>query len=214
MKKTLVLILFTLLACGLTSCIELSDELTVNADGSGSLRITLDMGMVASAMNSQNSQIDVSILEKIKMISLGADSALTGLSGISKVQSVTKDKQGFFQVSFDFDNSKNLNKALYKIFGQEKKSLFPSLVKVSKHKVVKTNLAPYIKKAFDKKKDNSYNEMMYSFIRMKSVVHLPADLKKAKNIKSVIDTPRTVSTSFTLKEMLEGGFDFGNVITF
>ncbi len=214
MKRTIHILLCILLACCLYSCIDLTDELTVNADGSGSLRLTLDMGMAASAMNSDNTQMDVSILEKIKAISSGAGAALKDAPGISNVQSTTEEKKGFYRVSFDFDKSSNLNKALYKIFGQKKKSLFPSLVKVSKHKVVKTNLSPYIKKAFAKKKMNSYNEMLYSFITMKSIVHLPSDLKKATNIKSVVDDPRTVKTDFTLRELLDGGFNFGNVITF
>jgi len=199
---------------GFSSCIELTDELTVNEDGSGILKISLDLGMVAGAMNKDNTQFDVSFLEKVKVISSGAGAALTGAEGISNVKSVTDEKMGYYSVSMDFDNSKNLNKALYKLFGQEKNGLMPSFMKISRHKVVKTNLSPYIQKAFKSMKNTSTNEMLYSFVNVNSIVHFPSDIKNAKNIKSKLDGARTLSTSFTLQELLKGGFDFGNSIKF
>jgi hypothetical protein len=211
MKKILCLTAICSLLC-LVSCIDLTDELTVNADGSGSLKLSLDMGMIAGAMGPGNTQIDLSFLDKVKEVADSAQTRLKDAKGISKVQS--ENKQGYYMVSFDFDRSSNLNKALYKLFGQSKKSLFPALMKVSKHKVKKTNLAPYLKKALEKQKSKTYNEMVFSYINLVSIVHLPADLKKATNIKTKTNGTRNVTTVFTLKEMMESKFDFGNIITF
>lgn len=196
------------------SCIELTDELTLNEDGSGTLKISLDLGMVAGAMNNGNTQFDLSLLDKIKAVSANAPATLSGIRGISNVHSVTEEKKGLYSLSLDFTDSKSLNKGLYQLFGSEKNAISPSLIRISHHKMVRKDLSPYIRNALKNQKTASANQMLYSFIRLNSIVHLPADLISAENIKTKQEGPRTVSTSFTLQDVLEGKFNCGNIIKF
>jgi hypothetical protein len=198
----------------MNSCIEIDEKISVNADGSGRFEFSIDMGSLASAMNSQNTAIDVSMIEKIKQVFAGAQTNLKGADGIANVKSVSDDKNGKFSVGFDFSRSSALNKAIYKLVGQDKKMLFPSLFKISKHNFRKKDLCPYIQKAFKNKASGSLNEMLYSLINYNCTYIFPSDVKKARNIKSKFSDTKTVTMSFTLQELIKGDFNAGNDITF
>jgi|WetSurMetagenome_2_1015567.scaffolds.fasta_scaffold195745_2 hypothetical protein len=198
----------------LGGCIEITEEITVSKDGSGTIKMSIDMGMVGSSLNNDNTKFDVSYLQKIKELPNQAKAALKDFKGIHNVEIVSDDKKGLYSVGFEFDNSSILNKAIYKVFGKNKSAFTPSFVKISKHKLKKTDLSPFIKKAFKNVKQSGYNEMFYAFISLNSIYHFPADVINASNIKSQQPDPRTVITKFTLDEILKGGFDFGNVIRY
>jgi hypothetical protein len=195
-------------------CIEITEEITVNENGSGAIKMSIDMGMIGSSLNNDNTKFDVSYLQKIKELPGQAREALKEVKGIHKVETVSDDKKGLYSVGFEFDNSKVLNRAIYRMFGKNKSAFTPNFVKISKHKLKKTDLSPFISKAFKSIKQSGYNEMLYAFISLNSIYHFPSDVLKTGNIKSQQPDLRTVTTKFTLDEMLKGGFDFGNVIRY
>jgi hypothetical protein len=211
--KIHIFLLFALLFI-LQSCIEISDEITINADGSGSIRVTIDVGEIGGSMNNQNSQFDISFLEKIRQIPAEASQILGQIEEIKNIQSTNDDKNGIYSVAFDFTNSRVLNQAIYSMAGKKKSVFMPSFIKISKHKLTKKDLSPYIRNMLKEQQKKSYNEMLFAFISYTSTCHLPSDVKHASNIKSQQPDTRTVITKFTLDEMLKGGFDFGNVIRY
>jgi hypothetical protein len=198
----------------LQGCIDINEEITINPDGSGTISLAVDAGMIGSSINSQNSQFDVSILEQIRKIPGSASQALGEMKGIKNIKAVSDDKKGLYSVGFDFADQKVLNKAIYSLAGKKKSVFSPSFIKISKHKLIKKDLSPYIRKIMTGKKLKSYNNLFLSFINYKSTFHLPSDVKNVSNIKSGQPDKRTVTTNFTLEEMLKGDFNFGNVIKF
>lgn len=201
----------------LQGCIEITDEITVNADGSGTLRASIDMGMLGSASEKQNPNIDMSMLNRIRSFPLFADSLLKGVAGISNVIPVTDNKNGLFSLSVDFKDSRSLNRAIYRLFGKKYGMFTPSFVKVTHHRLVKRNMAPLLKKLLaDNKMVNSMaGDMMLQFISLNSIYHLPSGAVKISNIKAVSENGGTkVSTRFSLGEMLKTDFDYGIKIRF
>jgi hypothetical protein len=195
-------------------CVEITEDIIVNADGSGSIKVGIDVGKIGASISDQNSQIDVSMLEKIRKIPSEAPQKLNTVKGIINVQAVSDEKKGNYSLSFEFENSKALNDAIYTLAGIKKSVFSPTFIKISKHKMVKKDLSPYIRMAIKDQKKKSYNDLLFSFINYKSTCIFPADVKKASNIKSVQPDKRTVVTNFTLDEMIKGGFNFGNIIRY
>jgi hypothetical protein len=198
----------------LPGCIEITEDIRINPDGSGSLTWATDIGAIGAAISGDNSRMDMSMLDRIREIPRQAPGILSEIKGINNPQAVYDDKKGTYSVYFEFENSRALNRAIYSLAGVKKSVGMPSLIRVSRHKVVKKDLAPYLRKALKEQKDKKHNEFVFSMIHYKSAVHLPADAKKVSNIKSRRPDSRTVVTSFSLDEMLKGGFDFGNVIRY
>jgi hypothetical protein len=210
MKRIILLFLCCLLF--LTGCIEITDEITVNADGSGTIRASIDMGMLGSASDKQRPNVDMDMLNKIKTFPLLADSLLKGMPGISNLIPVTDHKKGLFALSMDFKDSRSLNKAIYRLFGKNMGLFSPSFVKVSKHKLVKKNMAPLLKKMLEGNKtiNSMAGDMMMQFISFNSIYHLPAGATKISNIKAIAESGgTTVTTRFSLSEMIKTDFDYG-----
>jgi hypothetical protein len=204
-----------LLACLLLlgGCIEITEIITVNPDGSGRMSLTIDMGSLASAMNSQNTGFDVSIIEKIKKGFSGAEAKLSGLEGISNIRVKVDEKIGYYSLGFDFRRSKNLNQAVYKLLDVEKSALYPSIYKISGHKFRKKNIAPLISQAFKDKKSSALNDMLYEMVNYHCSYVFPAEVKKSTNIRATYPDKQTVDSRFTLRELIKAEFDAGHVIT-
>jgi hypothetical protein len=211
-RNLICILLFA--AIGLNGCIEIIEEITVHPDGSGSINMSVDIGALGSAANGNSGQFDMSMLDRIKKIPADAPGKLEQIKGISNIKAVSDDKKGLYSVAFDFADSRVLNKAIYKMAGFKKTPVSPSFIKITKHKLVKKDLSPFLRKAMKDQQKKSYNEFFFSFISYTTTCHFPADVKKASNIKSERPNARSVSTKFTLDEMLKGGSNFGNVIRY
>jgi hypothetical protein len=214
MRIKVLIFLCLISAVILNGCIEITEEMTVNANGSGTVTLTIDIGALGASANGNNSQVDMSILDKIKKLPEDAPAILGKVDGISNIRAVNNSKSGIYSVGFDFINSKALNKAIYSMAGQKKKAVMPSFFKISKHKLIKKDISPYLRKVLKEQQQKNYNELFFSFISYKSIFHLPSVVSKASNIKSEQPDPKTVITKFTLDEMLKGGFNYGNVIRY
>lgn len=197
-----------------TSCIELTEKVTVNPDGSGKIELKLDMGSLASALNSQNTGFDVSLIEKIRKTVREAPDILKDQKGIRDVISSSDDKNGVFIIRFCFDRSANLNKAVYLLMGAEKQGIFPDLYKITRHKVRKKDLGPFVQKAMKNVKSSGFNDMFYSVIYYNNIIELPSAVKSVKNIKSKTEGDRTISTRLTFENMIKGHFSSGNLIRY
>lgn len=101
------------IACSfaLTSCFNIIEEVAINRNGSGTYRNTIDMsqmmGMVAAFMPDSVRQM-TGEMEKGMTSSLGD---LKGIKGISNVSS-TSEGDFIYSISYTFDNTNALNKAI------------------------------------------------------------------------------------------------------
>ncbi|MCS7037237.1 MAG: hypothetical protein RMJ33_03700 [Saprospiraceae bacterium] len=126
------------------SCLHIVEEVTVKKDGSGSYKMTMDMGEVKSMMDAlknmgeeageenpdgENAQTDseeeeASGEEENSMAQMGAElssvaSSLRSIAGLSNVQEINDTSVYLFGYSFDFANIEALNKAI-RVINREK----------------------------------------------------------------------------------------------
>lgn len=137
MKKIFLFILPVLLLSG---CIKIVEEITINADKSGSVTFKMDLGSLGGfAMNMGDSYMQGTLLEQVKNIPTTAAALLKNIDGLSNIKSVT-NSGGLYSVSFDFKNEKDLNQALYKLFDVKKSFFAPNYIRIKKHKIVEKKL--------------------------------------------------------------------------
>lgn len=206
--KYFAVLLFSLFV--FQSCIEIHEDVTVNADGSGNILLKVDMGKLGGAIGQPGQNQGIQFFEKIKTVVSGAEQNLKEIKGISKVMAVNDDSLGIYSVGFDFKNQKAMNQAIYKLAGFEKGMMKPDFFKTGRHSFVRKDLAPLIKKYIIKEKASMMSDLMYQFITLKSAYNFPRVVKKISNINALVDdNKKTVRLSYTLYEMLNSDKDFG-----
>lgn len=124
MKK---LVLFFLPVLMLSSCVELIDDLTINRDGSGSLKLTINLSSSKLKINSYlaldslNGKRVPKLNEITDKIDFYADK-IKSKEGIKNV-SVSKNTDDFiFKVNIDFSDIEQLEQALKEVINEENSS--------------------------------------------------------------------------------------------
>jgi len=100
-----------------TSCFDVTEEVKMNADGSGELRLNIDLsqskGNLAGYMNAgEINGVEIPTKAKIKSEIKKLKKALSKIKGISKVKAKSDFDEFVFEVTADFENMKALNKAI------------------------------------------------------------------------------------------------------
>ena len=130
----------------LSGCIDIVEEIKINPNKSGSIRISMDLGALGSSfMSIAKDYIDLSMMEDIKKQPGLTAKIISNTKGIRNILPVSDDKKGLYALSFDFDNDKALNEAFYKMFNSNKTIFLPKVIKISKRRIKVTNLAPVIR---------------------------------------------------------------------
>ena len=100
-----------------TSCFDVTEEVKMNADGSGELRLNIDLSqsktnlagyMSAGEINGVEIPSKAEIKSEIKKLK----KALSKIKGISKVKAKSDFDEFVFEVTANFTNMKALNKAI------------------------------------------------------------------------------------------------------
>jgi hypothetical protein len=213
MKKVFIIILPVLFL--LSSCIEIVEEITVNADGSGKASVYMDLGSLASLASSLGGNyIKGTMLDSLKKLPETAAGLLKNVKGLSNIIPVT-NKKGMYSLSFNFTNAKQLNTALYKMLGVKKSFLGPNYLKITKHKIKKKNYAPVLRLFVKKYKDQLSDIGLLKLIAYKSVINLPSAVKGCSNKKSTLSVDKkTVEYKCTLEELLTTSTNIGNKVKY
>lgn len=207
MKKILFFLLITLT---LTSCIEIRQEITINEDQSGKITLVLDMGsLTGSLLNAASKFINMDFLKQIQALPNKAVAKITGIEGITNLKAI--DGNGMYGVSYEFKDSKTLNKTFYKLFNQKKTFFKPSLLKIKKHQVKLINITPYLNLYYKLNKKDITNEELFKYINYKIVLNLPQPYKKIsknkENLTYSSDDKKKLIFSFPVNDMLEKSLD-------
>ena len=200
MRKFVPIILFFMLF--MTSCIEIVEEITVNPDMSGTISYSIESDQFTSLFSSLSGMFDQNTLkeqltERFKEFA----TKFKGRKHIKNVKFIIGDNITDASLSFDFTSTKELNMALYEIAGSKKSFFAPSYLKISRHKLKKFNIAPYLKKKL-KEQDIILPEELLNMIEFKSVYHLPRNIKSAKG-ESVSLSEQTAIQSFKFIDVYE-----------
>lgn len=198
-----------------SGCIEIVEEITINADQSGTASFYMDLGSLGSLASSLGGNyLKGTMLDSLKKLPEMTAGILKNIKGLSNIVPVT-NKKGLYSVSFDFKNSKQLNAALYKLFGVKKKFYEPNYIRVSNHKIRKKNYAPILRLFINKFKDKISDVGLLKSIAYKSVINLPSPAKRCSNKKATFSTDKkTVEYKCTLEELLTSGTNIGNKIKY
>ena len=185
----------------LQSCVEIVEEVTVNNDRSGRVVLSLNIGKENGLFGLISQFADLSFMDEIEDEVGKTISVLKQQKGISNV---VFEKGRKMKLSFDFDNHKNLNKALYAVSGNEKTIFNPAIYKVKNHSFIKKNITTWAKLMMEANKDEMPDEIVFDMIEITTIVHLPEPVKSTSGVGvKVSKDQRSVTTSNYISEILE-----------
>jgi hypothetical protein len=203
MKKILIFLLSFLLF-GLTSCIELVEEITVHKNKSGNIKYRLETTQLSSFLNSFTEILDISIENQLKGDIEAFALKLKSLEGIDSVQLKLEGKTGKYFLKFSFKNPDDLNNAMYSILGYEKNIFSPKYLKLNDHRFQRNNFSPWIKKYLSKE-DVQISAMEFiSVIGYKTIVNYPEKIKSFKGTNLAIsEDRRRLTQKSKLEDVIE-----------
>ncbi|PIE48915.1 MAG: hypothetical protein CSA39_05350 [Flavobacteriales bacterium] len=117
MKKFLLFVIGICVVISLTGCFEVVEEVSFNADGSGTINITANLSQSKSKINatllldSVNNQ-KVPTKDEIKNYFSDMVSRIKKMPGIKKINSSINIEEYIFTLSCDFDNVETLNSVI------------------------------------------------------------------------------------------------------
>lgn len=219
--RSLWVILLAAITLSASGCLHIIEEVTVNKNGSGTYKLTIDMAEVKNMMNmlkdmgdeagEDNEEEETSGAETDNaMANLGSElSNVTGLlkkvQGLSNIKEIQDTSVYLFGYSFDFANQESLNKAL-KIINKEKYETKTEEVFRFKGKSFERlnvgDIGAQMQKAMSESEDEENTEMIkmfFSDMTYQQIYHFPDMIvKKSSNkLSEISDNGRTLS--ITLK---------------
>lgn len=210
-KIKIIFLLFILI--NITGCIEITEEITVNSDQSGKVSFSLNLGSLSSFAQLIGNYMEGTSLDQLKSLPEKGAELLKDIAGITEIK--PKNSDGLISLSFQFNNSKTLNAALYKLFHKKKSMFDPGYLTIRKHKLIKKNygtlLRLFVNKYATKLKDKSILKM----IHYNTIFNFPDDIKKISNpLSKISDDKKSVKFSCTIDELISTPINIGNKIKY
>lgn len=203
------LVLFTLIL-SLTSCIELVEEMHINADKSGTWELRMEAMGLQKLLGSLGTYLGEDAVSDWKKFPSNSLKRVKAIKGISDVQ---PSMSGDFLIGlkFKYANQKALNKALYAMANVDKKFFYPKLYKVKKHKFKKVDIGKIVYQQLSEKLETLDNTSWLEYVSYKSVYHLPSkdlELKSSKNTNYKLSN-NIYSQKFSLLQLSSQDNDLG-----
>ncbi len=129
MRNRFVVFALILSSVFAVSCIDIVEELWINADKSGEAHFKIDAGSLGWMISSAGQYIDTEMLDEIIKAPNDKVKKLKSIEGITEVEAINLVKSGNIGFKFKFANPKALNKAYYRIFGLEKNGIIRLFLK-------------------------------------------------------------------------------------
>jgi hypothetical protein len=216
MKKIFLMLLVAVSLLSVTGCFDITEEITVNKDGSGQYINKIDATKMAEQMQMLAAMDTTG--EMIPKLKYSLDSSFSStwdtyksIKGISNVK-VDTSKPYVYIVTFNYANMDALNTALAKdkSVGQEK------LYSWEKGKITRQDLPLNMNDM--KTDDEQQKEMMKTFLgemKYRIVFHLPNNVKDISNKSAILsEDKKTVTVEANLLEITEDKVKLGTQITY
>ena len=198
------ILVLSIIVFTLQSCIELTEEVVVNKDRSGTLSYSLGINSSGSIMGLINQFADNSMMDDIDDEVQTVISQLKQQPGISNVNFIKENSGKLLKLSFDFTDDKSLNNALYALAGEKKTFYKPAIYKIRNHKFVRKNLTEWAKELINEKQENIPDDLVFSFIDVKTKVRLPEPARSVSVKNAVMSKDKkTVTLTNGLSDILE-----------
>ena len=200
-KKYISIITILMMALSFTSCIDLVEEVTVKKDLSGHYEMRLETSGFGDLMNQMGSNISIPQLkeldEKMRVLSVQP--------GISHLKKNIKVNEMQFNISFDFENEKALNNAMYQLAGIEPNMFVKKFLKIKKHKIIRPNLNPYLQRIIEDQdllKQLPSTDLL-TYVNYKFIINSAREIKEASNPKAIIQSDKkTLISSYSFKDLI------------
>ena len=196
MKKTQYFILLTSFLVLFSSCFDITEELTLNKDGSGFFKVTIDALKVKAQLQSLSSFDSTGNLVQKQKFSLDSSFELIikSYSTISGVSNLTLDTSVpyLYKISMNFSTINALNTAL----SLGKKNDSQNLYMWKKGELSRGTLPLFVNSMGD---GNSYNDLenikdFINGIKYTTITNLPNKIKKNSNDNAIISSNKTIVT--------------------
>ena len=201
MRKYFTLLTLLITTFSITSCIDLVEEISINENKSGHYELRLESEELGGLLSLTNSQIDIPAIDELeKKIAL-----LKQQEGISNVKKHFQAKSINFKISFDFEDEKSLNNAIYSLADIERNIFMKKFLKIKKHKIIRPNLNGYLQMLIEDQNlmDELPSKDMLKYINYQLIVNTPTKIKSIKGENAVIMNNETTATSsFSFKNLV------------
>lgn len=148
-KSTLLLSLILLIAVSLQSCLEITEKLIVNKDGSGTFSMSIDMSELKSMMEGLSEGEETESSSPFENMEEGNEeiiSRLREIDGISEVKILSENEGYMVTTKFDFKTISALNRGMDVVYESETTG--------------ETEYYKMTKKSFERTAANSFLEKM------------------------------------------------------
>lgn len=209
------LLFLTMFLIVFTSCIEIVETITINENLSGSIKYSVETSELASIFNNFSGFLEEGYEKDLEKVINKYVAVLDHEDGISNVNYIIDKRKGNYGFSFDFENSKKLNIALYNISGNKKGFFSPSYLKLSKKKLKKLNISPWVKKYLERENIEIPESSLTNMIDFKSVYKLPGKINSTSNSRAKIkENKQSAVTNYSLTDIIENKVNSGIRIRF
>jgi hypothetical protein len=218
MKKLFFTIFSAVCLLGFVGCLDITEELTVNKDGSGHYVSTIDALKMSEQMT-MFAAMDTTgeMIPKMKYTMDSSFLATTQLTkdikGITNIKLDTS-KSFVYIISYDFKDIESLNKAL----GAGKTADSQNTFAWEKGKITRKEVPLSLGMGDMNLQDDSQKEMMKGFMadmKYKVIYNLPGKVKNASNKSFVLSEDKKVlklDTNFG--EIMEGKIKLGGEVSY
>ncbi|MBN2175388.1 MAG: hypothetical protein JW731_14745 [Bacteroidales bacterium] len=187
-------ILIILLSIFLSGCIELVEEIKINSDTSGSMTYTLEFNGISKIFSEVSRFTDTDWREQLENEAGKLVAQLQTKHGISNIQFIRQNYTNNYELSFDFENTKYLNAALYEMGGHEKSFFSPGYIKIKKHRFRRINFSPWVRKYLENEQIEIPLADDNGILFYKSIIHFPTTIKGISDKSVQISSDGKVAT--------------------
>ena len=218
-----LLISFTLL---FSSCFEISEEVNLNNNGSGDVKLTINLSeskqnLAAYLKGGKVEGQAIPSLEELKKEVENIKNALSKVKGMSEVKATTNFEEFVFTLSGKFDKVTTLNKAINKVADELNRSPLPT-IKKDNFRHERNQFTRLFKYAKDLKlSPEEFNNLNFSarFVmesaRYVSIYRFPKPVKKFSNKKAQLSpSKKAIKLEHTIAELARGEASIENTITY
>lgn len=185
----------------LTSCIEITERIDVREDKSGTFSLSVKMfqqNMLTDLLGFGGS---TEVLDDIEALAWRASLDLEDNEGIHNVKLISDKRNGSVGLSFDFDNHRQLNRALYAVAGERKTIFKPAVYRIRNNCFSRRNVTSLIEMLLDGEDDT---EMISHWITLTSEINLPRPAKHVSNSSArQLNYGKRIKSSEHLSDILE-----------
>lgn len=206
LKSLTYKIIFIIIAVfALQSCIEITEEVTVNEDKSGSMSLSVGTSGKNPLLALLGQYADIRLTDELMEQARNLSLILKSQEGISNVRFRQNKWEGSISLSFDFEDDKKLNEALYAAAGSQKTIFQPNIYKVRNHKFVRKNTTKLLLWLMEEEGESIPDEALFDLVEVKSMYNIPHEARKVKSASGYRSSKnmRTITTTHYLSDLVD-----------